>query len=214
MTLSSAPIPTGSLSWTISLRNTTRSPGRSSRGCVYQRSRTPRTHCSMCSTEIPASPVHSKMRAVYGTATIRPYITSQMPGPALWRLHCVRQQRYADIDVGHFRRDRWGSQLQWNFQLHPGSRNDVRIYPIFLRCDLRDVVQNIFLRCDLRADRRRETWSNNEYGDWPVLYIDSSGNLVASFLSGAPTHHDKSLQRQSMAFRLFHHSSWHRDALR
>jgi RHS repeat-associated protein len=28
--------------------------------------------------------------------------------------------------------------------------------------------------------------SNNEYGDWPVLYIDSSGNLVASFLSGSP----------------------------
>ena len=44
------------------------------------------------------------------------------------------------LTFGRLRCDRWGSRLQWNFQLHPGSRNDVRIYPGFLRCDHRDVV--------------------------------------------------------------------------
>ena len=49
-----------------------------------------------------ASPVHSKMRAVYGTATIRPYIISQMPEQALWQTPLRTATTLRRHDVGHF----------------------------------------------------------------------------------------------------------------
>ena len=66
---SSVRIPTVSPSWTMSLRNTTRSQARSSHGFASQPFRTPRIPSCMCSTETPALQPRSRAQPVCGTAT-------------------------------------------------------------------------------------------------------------------------------------------------